>query len=1108
MRITAFFILTGFLQLSATTYSQTISLVGKSLSVERVLSTVREQTGYDVVADLGALQQARPITVQAKQMALKDFLSLVFDNQPLSYLISDRTIFVTPKKQFALLPSLLDSIQAKGRVTDSLGQALPHITIINQRTKKAATTAYDGTFSIAVKTSDLLRFSLMGFEPLTIQYTADNNFQVASPAGQANTLNNQQAHSQLLSNFPGQLKVQLVQAQFSLQEVVVNKGYYTTTQRLNTGAVSQVTGAQIERQPISNPLIAMQGMAPGVLVTQSSGIPGSSVNIQIRGQNSLRSGTRPLYIVDGVPFGNENSGTSGTLGFTMFQNVFDLLNPSDIATIEVLKDADATSIYGSRGANGVVLISTKKGQPGNGNQLQIKMNQGISQLPRKLDLLNTNEYLQMRREAFANDGLTPTEDNAPDLLVWDTTRYTDWQKELAGKSAQYTDAQLQYSGGAKNTQFLLSAGYHHENSTLPANQQGNQRITTMANINQQLGDGKGSISAGVTYTLSHNKLPYTSVNTYSSATQLPPNAPPLYDADGNLNWADGTWTNPLASSYEMYDYQSGNIVSQFVANYYLLPKLYIKLSAGLTILNNDDHYAYPKTSQSPTSTGKASAGFASGLNKNWIAEPQIGYDTRIGEGQLQLLLGGSWQKNTYHNIYTYGYDYNSDDLLWDIGSAGRTTSGGSSFDYAYTAIFGRANYNWKDKYMVNATARRDGSSRFGPGRRFSSFYSVGSAWIFSEENWVKNQLPWLSFGKLRASYGTTGNDQIGNYQYLDTYDASYLEGYEGVPPLVPTNLYNSDYQWESSRKLDLSMEFGFLKDRIRTSATYFLTRSSNQLSSEKLPSQTGFTSITKNQETILQNSGLELEINSTNFKSKNFQWTSGFNLTLPRNKLIAYPGLATSSYNKTYIVGQSYTQKWFGYHYLGVNPETGLYDFQDVNGDGKISSSYDRVQFAKLSWPFYANLNNHLQFKNFGLDFSWYYHKQVYGNAYLSSVPGNMRNQLKSVYENAWRKPGDITDVPRFSADQSSESVTRHILMYNADGGIKDASYLRLRNIALSYDLPQLWLSHIAIKSWQVYANAINVLTFSHYNKADPETQNQNYLPPLRTIVIGTTVTF
>ncbi|HWK98918.1 MAG TPA: SusC/RagA family TonB-linked outer membrane protein, partial [Parapedobacter sp.] len=690
---------------------------------------------------------------------------------------------------------------------------------------------------------------------------------------------------------------------------------------------------------------------------------------------------------------------------------------------------------------------------------------------------------------------------------WDTTRYTDWQKELAGNPAAYTDVQVQYAGGNANTQFLLSTSYHHDESTLLQPNQGNRRMTGMLNVSHQFGKEKGNINAGINYTLARNRIPYSSINAYSSAISLPPNAPPLYDENGKLNWADGTWTNPLAQAYRLYDYLSGNFNGHATATYYILPQFYLKANAGLTILNTNDHYAYPKESLSPSSTGKANASFGSGTTKNWIVEPQIGYDASLGGSKVEILFGASWQQNTFQNLLTHGYDYTSDELLGDLSSAGRTESYSNASTYAYTAIFGRINYNWMDKHVLNATVRRDGSSRFGPGRRFANFGSLGYAYIFTEEAWLKDHLPVLSFGKLRISYGTTGNDQIGDYQYLDTYSSNYLAGYEDVPPLVPTELFNPDYQWESTRKFDVGLDLGFLNDRIHVSGAYFLTRSSNQLLSEKLPSQTGFTNVYTNREAVLHNSGIELMANTTNIDNGHFRWTSSINMTFPRDKLVAYPGLAQSSYAQTYIVGESYTQTWYGYKYLGVNPANGLYDFVDVNGDGKITSIYDRLQYDRWPRAYYGGLSNRLAFKGLSLEFMLYYHHRTVSGAYLHKRPGSMANQLRRVYEDAWRSPGDITDIPRFSAD-GSEGSQKHTLMYSASGAVKDASYLRLRNVSLAYELPRTWIKGTGLKSVSVHMDAQNLITWSGYDKTDPESQNPNYLPPLRTYVFGAAISF
>ncbi|WEK33727.1 MAG: SusC/RagA family TonB-linked outer membrane protein [Candidatus Pseudobacter hemicellulosilyticus] len=1079
MRLTFFFLFAASLAVSAHAASQTVSLSGKNLRLEKVFAAIEKQTGFLVFASENLLNAAKPVSLSAEDMPLLDFLALVFREQPLSFRVEGKTVFLSEKRS-SLFPVVaserpaetLEQPPAKIRVADPDGQPLAGATVTNRNTKKTGETNAEGLYSLDVSIGDVLEITFIGFEKQSI----------------------------IIKDLSSTVHVSLSKAVSDLREVVINKGYYTTTQRLNTGSVSRVTSEQIKRQPISNPMTALQGMAPGVLVTQSNGLSGSAVNIMIRGQNSLRQGSSPLYIVDGVAFGNENSGSTATIGSPTAQNAFNLINPADIESIEVLKDADATAIYGSRGANGVILITTKHAAASDRGRFSFTADRGFSELPRKMDLLSTKEYLRMRREAFENAQLAPTKTNAPDLMFWDTTRYTDWQRELLGNPAQYTDLQAQYSGGNARTQFLLSTGYHHDESTIPLPDDGNKRLSALLNVTHKFNRNKGNINAGVNYVISRNQSP-SNAGTFSSML-LPPDAPPLYNEDGSLNWADATWFNPLAGAYQLYSYKKENFNGHINVMYYLFDRLYVKVNVGLSKVYSDDTYAYPRAARNPISTNTSSAIFGNSTNQNWIAEPQIGYDKRFGSSKIEVLLGASWQGNAYKQMTVSAFDYTSDELLGDVGSAGRIYASHNQYEYAYSAAFGRFNYNWQDKHILNATVRRDVSSRFSAGSRGATFGSVGYAWIFSEESWLKDNAV-LSFGKLKMSYGTSGNDQIGNYQYLDTYGAGTLAGYEGIPPLVPTALFNPSYHWELTRKLDVSIDLGLLKDRLSFSVNYFRNRSSNQLLSERLPSQTGFTSITNNQQAKLQNSGWEFQLNSTNIRTKDLRWSTSLNLTLPRNKLIAYPGLQKSSFSRTYIEGESYTQPWFGYHFLGVNPNTGLYDFLDVNGDGLLSSTYDYVQYKRQAQPFYGGLNNRIEYKGISLDFLWYYNRQTINRSMLTYVPGSMYNQLRTVYENAWRKPGDVTNIPRLTAASSGDAITRFYMMSSSDGATMDGSYLRLRNASLAYNVRKEWLRFIGAESCRIYCNAQNLLTISKFKTGDPETQSVDIAPPLRTYVVG-----
>lgn len=910
-----------------------------------------------------------------------------------------------------------------------------------------------------------------------------------------------------------------------LGEVEVNAGYYSVSDRNRTGNISRVTAAEVERQPVTNVLQALQARMPGVEITQESGIPGAGMRIRIRGQNSIRSEANyPLYIIDGVPVSSvpiRSEGGSfgnGTVARTQGIDPLNTLDPNNIESIEILKDADATAIYGSRGANGVVLITTKKGRAGK-TSLDVSVESGAGKVSNMMDLLNTAQYLEMRNEAFTNDGVTPTESNAPDLLLWDTTRDVDWQKELFGGTASYTDMQASVSGGTDQTSYRISGSFHNQTTVLPGDSRYN-RASVQFHANHTSEDQKFRMSLSANYGVDNNRLfGGTGDDIVRSALTLPPNAPPLYDEDGNLNWAvdqfgSPTFENPVALLKRTQEVAVHNLVSSAVFRYEVLPGLEVKTSLGYTDFTLNDVMIDPLSSYDPF---LLSLGFledqtfvSNQTNNSWIIEPQVIYNTAFGDSRLDVLAGTTWQESSSTGRLLRGEGYLSEELLGSLNPASQVSLGYDSNSlYRYNAIFGRIGYNWKEKYLLNLTGRRDGSSRFGEDRKFGNFGAVGAAWIFSEEPFMTENLSFISFGKLRASYGTTGNDQIGDYGYLDTYRSIELGNSRGDGGLNPVRLANSDYRWEMNRKLEAALELGLVEDRVLVAASWYRNRSSSQLIGLPLPSITGFTSVQANLLATVQNTGWELEMTARNIQSGNFYWTTSVNLTIPRNELLEYPDFEESPYANTLVLGEPLTiQKQ--YQYVGVDPTTGLYQVLDVNEDGLINQD-DRISIVDQSRKYYGGLQNTLQYKRWELDFLIEFVNQKGRDYFLffgnSIAPPGMYNPGFSagnvpikVWENRWQQPGDETDVQKFT--QSFANLTPYNRASTSNHGYVDASFIRLKNISLSYQFPPDQLAEASI-----YIRAQNLFTWTDYFGLDPQNPYGG-LPALKMITGGVQLRF
>jgi len=965
--------------------------------------------------------------------------------------------------------------EIQGRVVDGNGKPLPGATVSVKNTSQRTVTDSKGKFTIQADAGQTLIVSNAGYDDREMLVSTDKSPTIEMELNLASLLNT----------------------------AVVNKGYYTTTQKLNTGNVSTIKATEIETQPVANPLATLEGRAPGVLVTQSNGLPGAGFAVQIRGQNSILNGNGPLYLIDGVPFTN-TSISLGVIAANGFQSPFNSINPGDIESVEILKDADATAIYGSRGANGVVLITTKKGKTGK-TKLDLNVYTGAGKLTRMIDLLNTRQYIQMRREAFTNDNITPDIFSAPDLVAWDTTRYTDWKKLLTGGSALVTDAQASLSGGNDQTQFFLGSSFHRETTVFPGNLS-DTRGAFHINITHNSTDNKFKAILTTSYSIDNNNLIGQDL---TSAIRLSPNAPALYDTAGKLNWSEGgaTYSNPLAYLLQKSTAYTDYLMSNLVLRYQLLPGLNLKTNLGYSSMQLQQTFVYPGASLNPAFNFTGFAEYSNNNFKSWIVEPQAEYQNEWGKGKLEILIGTSFQQEKTNGSITYASNFSSDALLLSPSAASSIVVNNNNTLYHYQAVFGRINFNWADRYILNLTGRRDGSSRFGPDRQFSNFGAVGAAWIFSKTSFIKDNLPILKYGKLRGSFGITGNDQIGDYQFLDTY-SSYIYPYQGQTGLVPTQLYNPDYSWETNRKTELGLELSFLDNRVSAMISYYHNHSSNQLINYTLPIQTGFNSVIRNFPSLVENTGWEYLFNAAIVKTKGFTWDATLNLTVARNKLLEFPNLPSSAYATKYQIGKPLNIVKL-IHQTGVDPQTGVFQFTDKTGHLTSTPAFpdDYTVIKNLDPAFYGGLNNRFQYKNFTLSLFFQFVKQEGLNyAYNNQTPGSMTNQPVDVLSR-WRKPGDRTNTQLFTTTNPG-AAAYYYYSSASDGAVSDASFIRLKNATLSYSLPIKYSRQIKAQSIRFYLLGQNLITFTSYKGGDPEIKNAANLPPLKRLTAGVQLTF
>lgn len=1096
--------------------AQQMTLKGQDLSLLTVFKEVRRQTGYKVLGDRDILNDKTTIQVNADKVPLEEFLTSIFKGRPIRFEITEKNIILVSDRKgqikgVASVDSKKKTMEVKGLIVNLENKPLAGASLVIKESKRGAAAAANGTFSLIMEPGEILEIKSIGYCDARFKLQ-DHEFVL---------LDGTSDHLQptVYSATSESLVVGLVASESQLDEVQV-VAYGTTTKRFNTGNVTTIRSEDIEKQPVMNPLLTLQGRVPGLAVQMTSGKSSAPVKVELRGRNSVNPGvlSEPLYIIDGIPqttlsvpgaVNYQNGVSPGTIqagySYSGGQSPFFNINPKDIESISILKDGDATAIYGSRAANGVIIITTKKGKAGR-TSFDFNYEEGAVLPPRYPRMLDLKTYLEVRREAFRNDGIQPTPDNAPDLILWDTTRSTDWFRQLSGRGMHRSFAGT-VSGGDLRTNFRLSAS-HIKRKDLNSYQGGNDVTTISLNTNHTSENQK--LKIGLIANYSHSKV--DQIADAADNYMLPPNAPPIFDTDGNLNFkewnAGGVDIFPFGR-FKAPNYANTNTLnSSITVGYELIQNLNIRASGRFSKMDNSNDVFNTLASQDPASFPMGIATFGTTTVSNLAFEPELDYRLPIGQGTLSLLAGGTLQSADTKGITSMGVGYTNDDLMESINNAPmvRTTEGYSQYKYA--AIFGRINFNWDGKYILNVNLRRDGSSRFAPGKQFGNFGSLGAAWIMSEEPWFKKSMPeWISFTKIRGSYAVTGSDGVGDYEYLTRYSTNaegggiQLPTYDGVLPYAPIIPVNQQYQWESLKSMEGAVALGFLKDQINLELAWYKKRSSNQLTKIPTPIYTGFPAVTANWEAEVDNIGFEAALTYRLLQRKDFSINGHFNFSKNKNKLHSYPGIEDSPYATQYKVGLSTNTQYY-LNLIGVNPLTGRYIFEDYNGDGIISQNDNYFPGTGLDDRYIAvNMDPKYQ-GGFGWDFRWkditlaadfYYSKQLGSHPSYVIQPGGLKNVLYSgsILNGRWKRPGDIAQYEGFS---TTVSYTPMIPV--------DASFLRLNNLALSYRLKDKIVNSWGINQLNIGLRIQNVFTITNYN-AEPEMREGTLIPNPR-VVVGT----
>ncbi|PZR07938.1 MAG: SusC/RagA family TonB-linked outer membrane protein [Flavobacterium psychrophilum] len=1092
MKLTFLLLLTGFLTARGNIYGQQFSIDVKNQPLEAVCSTIEKQSNYVFLLN-STVDKAAPVTANIKSDNIQEVLKSVLKELDIDFIIKGRTIILARREkkekrfneQSAGMLGKDDPIEVIVRVTNEEGEPVAGVTVQVKGERIVGATNGDGVAKIKVDRGVVVVLTAVNILPEERVVSGEK-----------------------------ELFVQVKGKTGKLDEVQVI-AYGTTSQRFNTGNVTSVKASDIAKQPIDNPLLALQGRVPGLYINQLNGLPGGGINISIQGLNSISSGNNPFYVVDGVPFNSEMISTVGR-GFGNFLggqsatggsgSPLFYINPSDIESIDILKDADATAIYGSRAANGAILITTKRGKIGQ-NKVDINVQQGWGRVVNTLDLLDTKEYLRVRREGINNDNSGVAEEDYDINGFWDTTRYTNWQKELIGNTSQFLHLTGGVSGGTKALQYLISGTFQRQTSVFPGKFD-DKRGAVHLSLNGTSNNDRFRFGIVANYMSDKNTLPASDLA--SKAVVLAPTAPKLYNEDGTLNWEPteagvSTWENPLIDAVRGYENLTSNLIASGSLSYRLLSGLVLKSNFGFNKMETDEFSGWPPDALQPEyriNFGRV-ATYSFNKTNSWSIEPQLVYNQDFNQIKVDAVLGGTWQHAKSNGYVLEGTGYASDDLLRDLRSATTLKTNFSEQSlYRYNALFGRVNLIYKNAYILNVSGRRDGSSRFGEENKLHNFWSVGAGWIFTENRWMKDHFSILKYGKMRFSYGTSGNDQFGNYRYLSLYNStSYGIPYQSGSSLNPTGHSNPMLQWEVTKKLMAGLDLAFLNERFGVSVNYIVNRSSNQLLSYLLPYYSGFNVVAMNFPALVQNKEWQFSANLVNIRTKSFSWSTDLNLTIPENKLIEFQNLANSSYANLLVIGQpiSILKR---YRYAGIDATTGKYQVLDSKGDPTFAPvASDRTSLIDQSPEWYGGMANNFTFLNFEVSCFIQFTKKIAPNYFGGApYPGfAFVNQPSSVL-NRWQSPGDGRPVQYFTSTASN--ANEYYLMKDSDKSFSDASFVRLKNVSISYRLSEAFTKRIKLSTVRLYANAQNLVTISGFDGLDPETGAIG-LPPLRIVTVG-----
>lgn len=1079
-----------------------VTLNVQEVKFKKVLQLLGEQANVKFVYSSNSIDSQRKVTLTALNQRLDIVLEDLLNPYAIEFAVSDgKMIMLTPvlpaKESIKPMSELNDQVlnkELKGRVVDEQGEALPGVSILVKGTQQGQITDVDGRFSIEVTDENVvLVFSFVGYITQEIEVGNRTSIEVSMQTDQK-----------------------------SLEEVVV-VGYGTQKIKDLTGAVATLDQSKVKDLPVSSIDQKLVGQIAGVRVQSVSGIPGGGSSIKIRGTGSIGAGNQPLYVIDGMPY-------SSDIGFT--SNPLSWISPSDIESISVLKDASSTAIYGSRGANGVIIVTTKKGSFEK-TQIQVSAMSGIQNVPQRgrPALLNQREFAETqidritkiiwdreKRKATLDD--FPAEYRNLDAL---TGQGTDWY-DLILRQAKIQDYNIGISRGSATTKYSFNLGYFDQEGVVKYT--GFKRYSAKLSVDSKLGK---KIMFGASVLPSYSVQAKTSSNTgrednIGSSLWLNPVMKP-YDENGNLipyinspfNIYKSAWSavNPL---FALRETKNRGTVFQNIGNVYgeieILKSLKLKSSFNSIIIQRADDSYVPKTiggiNNPPNASTIGRSNLFQSRSFNFLNENILTYNFSKGDHNFDALIGNTAQSYRLNSISLTGSPFTSD-VIKTINAAQTISSWGQDIQkWTMLSYLSRVNYSYKHKYMFTGTIRRDGSSRFGSENRYANFPSVAVAWRASQEEFLKN-FRHINDLKLRASLGKSGNNNIGNYSHIaGIRSGNYLIENQQVSALS-VGLGNPLLTWEESLQFDFGIDLFAFNEKVSLTLDYYRRKSVDMLISNRIPVITGFSSQTINIGSI-QNQGLEINLGLTPFSGE-FKWISNFNMAINRNKILSlndnddpvYSGSLDGNPTHITMVGKPVAQ-FFGYVFGGLVSAENLSDdsfpksathvlggptFKDLNSDGVINPVSDFAVLGNPHEKFYYGFTNMFSYKNF--DFSAILNGQ-HGGKIINGLRQTLDNvnahfNLHKEWVNRWRSAEDPGDG--YHSTVPGETATNAHVMSNL--WLENASFLRISNMSLGYKIPEGVIQKMNIRGQcRFYLTAQNLVTFTRYKGANPEAQASN----------------